>query len=72
VTTATSSDRLLPLAEVIRRTSKSRSAIYAEMRTTPPTFPRPIKDGNSSRWLESEVSAWVAARIAERDSRLAG
>lgn len=64
--------RLLPLSEVIRRTSKSRTAIYAAMRTSPPTFPRPIKDGFSSRWLESEVDAWVTARVAERDARLAG
>lgn len=60
-------DRLLPLSEVRQRTSKSRSAIYAALRTSPPTFPRPIKDGFSSRWLESEIEAWIAARVAARD-----
>ncbi|MFP4973217.1 MULTISPECIES: helix-turn-helix transcriptional regulator [Providencia] len=26
-------------------------------------FPKPIKLGRSSRWLKSEVEAWVQARI---------
>jgi predicted DNA-binding transcriptional regulator AlpA len=59
--------RLLPLAEVIRRTSKSRTSIYAGIRTEPPKFPRPIKDGFSSRWIEREVDAWIADKIAARD-----
>jgi prophage regulatory protein len=28
-------------------------------------FPRPVKFGRSSRWLKSEVEAWVQARIQE-------
>ena len=27
-------------------------------------FPKPIKLGRSSRWLKSEVEAWLAERIA--------
>ncbi|SAE33041.1 phage transcriptional regulator AlpA [Enterobacter cloacae] len=27
-------------------------------------FPKPIKMGRSSRWLRSEVEAWVQQRIA--------
>ncbi|BBT88868.1 Rha family transcriptional regulator [Enterobacter cloacae] len=27
------------------------------------TFPKPIKLGRSSRWLKSEVEAWVQERI---------
>lgn len=27
-------------------------------------FPKPIKFGRSSRWLRSEVEAWLQARIA--------
>lgn len=27
-------------------------------------FPKPIKLGRSSRWLKSEVEAWVQQRIA--------
>ena len=28
-------------------------------------FPKPIKLGNRSRWLTSEVDAWLQARITE-------
>ncbi len=28
-------------------------------------FPKPIKLGRSSRWLQSEVEAWVQQRIAQ-------
>lgn len=28
-------------------------------------FPKPIKLGRSSRWLQSEVEAWLLQRIAE-------
>ncbi len=64
-------ERLLPLSEVIRRTSKSRSAIYAGMRANPPTFPTCCKDGISSRWLESEIDAYIRSRVAERDKAAA-
>lgn len=28
-------------------------------------FPKPIKMGKSSRWLQSEIEAWVKQRIAD-------
>ncbi|MCI2402619.1 AlpA family transcriptional regulator [Serratia sp. PGPR-27] len=28
-------------------------------------FPKPIKLGRSSRWLQSEVEAWLQQRIAD-------
>ena len=31
-------------------------------------FPKPIKLGRSSRWLQSEVEAWMQARIYESRS----
>ncbi|SPW28700.1 Predicted transcriptional regulator [Edwardsiella tarda] len=31
-------------------------------------FPKPIKMGRSSRWLESEVKAWMQQRIADSRS----
>jgi len=35
-------------------------------------FPRPVKVGeNRNAWIESEVDAWIAARIAERDAEAA-
>ncbi|MDU5940448.1 MAG: AlpA family phage regulatory protein [Escherichia coli] len=32
-------------------------------------FPAPIKMGRSSRWLKSEVEAWLQARIAQSRPR---
>lgn len=61
--------RLIPLPEVIRLTGRGRSRIYAEIKAG--RFPQPIRDGASSRWVESEIVAWIAARIAERDARAA-
>jgi len=35
-------------------------------------FPRPIKiSSRVAAWLESEVTAWMADKIAERDGRKA-
>lgn len=31
-------------------------------------FPKPIKLGRSSRWLQSEVETWLQQRIAESRS----
>ena len=55
------------------RTGLSRSTIYAQMRENPkrpgdfdPTFPKPISMGAKAvGWIESEVEAWLAARVAE-------
>lgn len=54
------------------RTGLSRSSIYAKMRLNPkrpgdfdPTFPTPVSVGAKAvGWVESEVDAWLAARIA--------
>ena len=46
-----------------------KSAIYAGIRDG--SFPKPIKLGTGPHcavgWLESEITAWLKARIAERD-----
>lgn len=56
-------ERLLRMAEVRNRTALSRSAIYAYMATG--AFPQPVSIGaRSVAWIESDVKAWVAARIA--------
>jgi prophage regulatory protein len=35
-------------------------------------FPRPIRIGPKAvAWIQSEVDAWLRARIAERDARIA-
>lgn len=43
------------------------STIYAEIKAG--RFPAPVKYGRSSRWLESEIETWIAARKTERDEQ---
>jgi len=59
--------RFLKLEEVKRRTALSRSAIYARMANG--TFPKPVKAGASSFWVDTEVQAWIDRLIAERDGQ---
>jgi prophage regulatory protein len=64
---ARSDDRLLRIAEVRSRTSLSTSTIYRKL--TAGTFPTPIKLGErATAWLESDITAWIAERIAESRS----
>ena len=58
--------RLISLTDVIRLTGRGRSRIYESARAG--EFPAPIKDGASSRWLLSEVTNWIARRVAARDA----
>lgn len=61
-----SQPRLIRLPDVIRRTSKSRSAIYAAMSRG--KFPRQVKLGpGAAAWVESEIDQWVADIIASRE-----
>jgi prophage regulatory protein len=47
------------LSEVLRRTGKSRSALYAD-----DSFPEQIKIGKRSvAWLSSEVQSWIDSQI---------
>jgi predicted DNA-binding transcriptional regulator AlpA len=32
-------------------------------------FPPPVKVGSRNLWVAEEIEAWIAERIAERDSR---
>jgi prophage regulatory protein len=59
------SQKLLRLSAVQARTGKSRSDIYIDA-----TFPKPVKIGAGARaaaWVEAEVDAWIAERIADRE-----
>jgi prophage regulatory protein len=61
------STRILRLPQVRAMVGLGHDRIYAMARNR--TFPRPIKlTARASGWLESEIQAWIAARIAERDS----
>jgi predicted DNA-binding transcriptional regulator AlpA len=35
-------------------------------------FPKPIRIGKISGWVESEVDAWIEQQMAEGDAALAG
>ncbi|PHV09647.1 helix-turn-helix transcriptional regulator [Chitinimonas sp. BJB300] len=60
------SERFLRLPEVMSRTALSRSSIYAAIQRG--IFPNSISlGGKSVAWLESEITAWQAARIANRN-----
>ena len=56
--------RLLPIEEVMARCAKGRTAIYAGIKAG--TFPVSVKDGTRSRWLSSEIDAWIIALAASR------
>lgn len=64
---ATQPPRLLRRTEVERLTSISRSRLYELIASG--GFPRPIRLGaNSVAWLESDITAWIAERVRERDA----
>ena len=55
-------ERILRLADVKNRTGLSRSTIYLNIDNG--TFPRHISLGTRCvGWLESEIDAWIVARI---------
>lgn len=57
------SQSVLRLPAVISRTGLSRSSIYAAVARK--EFPPPVSLGaRSVGWIESEVQAWLEARIA--------
>ncbi len=62
---------ILRRKQVEARTGLSRSTIYSKIKSDrpgeyDPTFPTPIKlGGRSVGWIESEIEAWISARIEE-------
>lgn len=58
--------RFLPLPQVQARTSVCKATLYELIREG--QFPKPIKLGRKSVWLEAEVDQWMRDRIAEREA----
>ena len=56
--------QLLSARQVAARLSVSRSHLYALM--SKHDFPVPVKVGGRTTWLETEVDAWIAARVEAR------
>ena len=55
--------RFIRLPEVEHRTGYARSSIYRMVQRQ--DFPAPVKIGaRASAWLESEVEAWIEARVS--------
>lgn len=68
--TTTRADALLRMAEVTRTTGLSRATLYRMMNAG--TFPQAIPlTATAVGWLQSEVAAWIAGRVRQRDARLA-
>ena len=55
----------LTFADVSGRTACGRTKIYAGIAAG--TFPKPIKVGARSLWVETEIEAWMRERIRERN-----
>ena len=62
-----SAERFLRVEAVCDRVGSSRATLYREISLG--RFPPPVKifGKRASAWLESEVNAFVASRIAARD-----
>ena len=56
--------RLLHIREVLARTSFSRTHVYRLMGLG--QFPKSVKLGARTAWIESEIQEWIDARIEER------
>ncbi len=56
--------RLLHIRDVLNRTSLSRSHVYRLMGLG--QFPKSVKLGSRTAWIEAEVQEWIDARIEER------
>ncbi len=54
-------EKLLPIRVVEELTGYKKSSIYKRIHAG--TFPAPIRVEASSRWIASEVEAWVSAKI---------
>lgn len=55
--------QILRVRAVEKRLGVSRPTIYRWL-DNDPTFPRPVKIGSHSvGWVESEINAWLEARI---------
>ena len=57
------SDKFVDMAFITQLTGLTDKWFYKLIQLG--EFPKPIKLGRSSRWLQSEVEAWLQARIAQ-------
>lgn len=58
------SDSTVSIANIVARLDRSRASIYRDIQRG--EFPKPLRLGRSSRWLVSEIDAFIATRAAQR------
>jgi predicted DNA-binding transcriptional regulator AlpA len=62
---------LIPLTKVAETVGLSVTTVKRKARDRNDPFPAPIKTGSRRvAWDETEVHAWIEARIAERNARV--
>lgn len=59
---------LLEVNDVCRKVKFSKTTLYELIKND--GFPKPIKVGAKSVWVEAEIDAWIEAKINSRDSAL--
>ena len=63
VPTSILNDKFVDMAFITQLTGLTDKWFYKLIKDG--EFPKPIKLGRSSRWLESEVETWLQQRIAQ-------
>ena len=56
-------ERLIRLPRFLELTGRGRTATLDDVRAG--AFPKPVKLGAATVWLESEVQAWIAERVRQ-------
>jgi prophage regulatory protein len=59
--------RFIRLPELLKLVSMGRSTLYDKLdeksKRYDSTFPKPVKDGRRTMWIEHEVQAWIERLI---------
>lgn len=58
--------KLIRLPEVLARVALKKTAVYRMI--SEEEFPRPVKIGTSSAWVEEEITEWIAGRASARQA----
>lgn len=60
----------LDLPKVIAKTSVSKTTLYGQIKAN--AFPRPVKIGRKSVWVEDEIDAWLKTQADSRPASSKG
>lgn len=58
--------KLIRLPEVLKRVSLKKTTVYSLI--SEDEFPKPVKLGSVSAWVEHEIDQWIAERVADRQA----